>query len=209
MPSLNKVIYFDCDYVINTSLNELYNMDISDYYLAGVHDIKKKMLIKNPTYVNAGMLIFNLEKMREFKIENEFLSWTMENLENITCGDQEIINEVCKGNIKILNDEWNVQSSNFTNRSCFTQNPKGIHFISKKKPWHFASYSYHKDYYFKYLQLTPWALNGIKKFWWLYVNKLASLIGYIGYRPFFLFRPKFYKAFYNTYIVPLKKGGNV
>lgn len=203
LTDVNKVIYFDCDFVINTSLNELFNINMEGFPLAGVLDIKKKRLKENPTYVNSGMLILDLAKMRELDIEKKLLDWTRNNMNLITCGDQEIINEVCKGQIKIVPDEWNVQSSNFTNRSSYTKNPKGIHFISKKKPWHYGSYSYHKSYYFKYLQLTPWALKGKDKFVWGILNQIISCIKYLGYRPLFLFRPKFYQALYLTYIKPV------
>lgn len=203
LPDIDKIIYFDCDFVINSSLKELFNTDLENRPIAGVLDVKKRMVNKNPTYINAGMLLFDLNKIKELDLESKFLNWTKENINNITCGDQEIINEVCKGNIKILSDDWNVQSSNFTNRSSYIKKPKGIHFISKKKPWHFASYSYHKSYYFKYLQLTPWALKGVRKIFWHQLNEIASLLCYVGYRPLFLFRPKFYQAFYYTYIKPI------
>ena len=203
LPNIDRIIYFDCDFVVNSSLKELYNIDLEGCPIAGVHDIKQKMVIKNPTYVNAGMLLFDIKRMKELNLEQRFLEWAQENLAEITCGDQEIINEACKGQIKILDKEWNVQSSNFTNRSCYIKKPKGIHFVSKKKPWQFASYSYHKKYYFKYLQLTPWAHNKWQHFLWNYINEIASIICYIGYRPLFLFRPKFYKAFYYTYIEPI------
>ena len=166
LPNIDKVIYFDCDFIVNTSLKELYNTDLEGCPIAGVRDIKKKMVLKNPTYVNAGMLIFDIDKMKELNLETKFLNWTQINMPQITCGDQEIINEVCIGNIKILDEEWNVQSSNFTNRSSFTKKPKGIHFISKRKPWNFGSYSYHRNFYFKYLQLTPWAQNSWERFLW-------------------------------------------
>lgn len=200
LKNVDKVIYFDCDFVINSSLKPLFEMDMDNCPIAGVHDINKKKVRKNPSYVNAGMLIFDIKKMRELNTETEFLNYAIKNQDTITCGDQEIINEVCKGQIKILNSEWNVQSSNFTNRSCYTNTPKCIHFVSKRKPWHFGSFSYHRDYYFLYLQLTPWALNKLDKFKWQYINQIVSLIKYAGYRPFFLLRPMFWKAFYFTYI---------
>ena len=206
LPNIDKVIYFDCDFVINSDISELYNFDLKNMPIGGVRDIKKKALIKNPTYVNAGMLIFDLEKMRGLDFETKFVEWTEKHLVYITCGDQEIINEVCKGQITILPDEWNVQSSNFTNRSSYIKNPKGIHFISKRKPWDFGSYSYHKKYYFKYLQMTPWALKGYQKLIWGKFNEIISCIKYLGYRPLFLFRPKFYEAFFHTYIKPIKEG---
>lgn len=206
LPSIDKVIYFDCDFIVNSSLNELFNIDMEGYPIAGVLDNKRKMVKRNPTYINAGMLIFDINKMKELNLEEKFLLWAKQNLPQITCGDQEIINEVCKNNIKIIDEEWNVQSSNFTNRSSYIKKPKGIHFVSKKKPWRFASYSYHKGLYFKYLQLTPWALKGFQKFLWRELNEISSLISYFFYRPLFLFRPKFYLAVYYTYIKPLTKG---
>ena len=199
LPEVDKIIYFDCDFVINESLRSLFNADLCDCPLGGVHDIKKKMLKKNPTYINAGMIVMDLNKIRELNLEKVFLEWTKENINTIKVGDQEIINEVCKGNIKILPAGWNVQSSNFTNRSSYTKNPKAVHFVAKKKPWHYASFSYHRDLYFKYLQLTPWALNEKELKHWTKENQIASLFAYIKYRPIFFLRPKFYKALFYTY----------
>lgn len=201
LPNVDRVIYFDCDFVVNSSLKELFNVDMKDYALAGVRDINKKMLKKKPNYVNAGMLVMDLANMRKQNLEQKFLEWTKNNAEKIKTGDQEIINSVVDGNIKIVDDCWNVQSSNFTNRSSYTNNPKAIHFVAKKKPWHFGSFSYHRPLYFKYLQLTPWKLNETEYKHWTRDNQIASLIEYIKYRPLFMLRPRFYKALFHTYIL--------
>lgn len=207
MPSLlkdiDKIIYFDCDVVVNTSLAPLYNTDISQYLLAGVQDNKKQMVKENPSYVNAGILIFNLEKMREEDTENRFFQYTKEHIDTITKGDQEIINEVCKGQIKVIDDSWNVQTSNFVNRSIYTNSPKIIHYLSVNKPWKFGSFSYYKEYWFRYLQLTPWALNDEEKKYWYTKNQIVSILNYLKYRPLFWLRPRFYKAVFCTYIKPV------
>ena len=203
LPEVDKIIYFDCDFIINSSLKELFQTDMKNFPVAGVHDISRKMVRKNPTYVNAGMLMFNLKNMREQNLEEKFLNWTKEHIDTIKLGDQEIINEVCKGNILIVDDEWNVQSSNFTNRSSYTNRPRAIHYVAKKKPWHFASFSFHRNLYFKYLQLTPWALKDDEKDYWLKKNQIASLIAYFKYRPLFMLRPRFYEAVFCTYIKPI------
>ncbi len=204
LPDIDKIIYLDCDVVVNKSLRELFESDLGENIAGGVRDINKRMLKKNPSYVNAGMLVMDLKKIREQNIEDEFLDWTQKHIDTIKMGDQEIINEVLKGKIKILDDRWNVQSSNFTNRSSYTGNPWIIHFVSKRKPWHFGSFSYHKSYYFKYLQMTPWALSEDEKKYWYDKNKSASFWGYLKYRPFFMFRPLFYKALFYTYIKPVE-----
>lgn len=202
LPEVERIIYFDCDMVVNSSLNNLFNVELGENVIAGVRDINKRMLQQNPSYINAGMVLFDLNKIREENIEQKFYDYTNKNFETIKMGDQTIINEVLKGRIKIVEDEWNVQSSNFTNRSSYTKHPYIIHYVAKRKPWHFGSFSVHRQLYFKYLQMTPWKLNGFKeKFYWYYLNQIMSLINYVIYRPLFLFRPRFYEAIFKSYIV--------
>ena len=205
LKDVGRVIYLDCDMVVNSDLKELFNTEMEDSAVAGVIDINKRMVRKNPNYVNAGMLVMDINNMKAQKLEQKFLDYTQANINNIKMGDQQIINDVLKGQIKIVSDEWNVQSSNFTNRSSYTHNPKIIHYVSKKKPWHFASFSYHRDLYFKYLQMTPWKLDEKEFKHWTKDNQIASLIAYVKYRPFFLLRPRFYKALFYTYLSPILK----
>lgn len=200
LPHVSKIIYLDCDVIVQTSLYDLFNFDLKGYPIAGVHDIKKHIVKDNPSYVNAGMLVVDLKRVVELNLEQKFLEYTKKHIDTIKVGDQEIINEVCKGNILILEDEWNVQSSNFTNRSSYTKYPKIIHFTAKKKPWHYGSFSYHRDLYFKYLQLTPWKLNEKDYKHWTKDNQRDSLIEYIKYRPIFFLRPRFYVALYKTFL---------
>lgn len=201
LPQVNKIIYFDCDIVVNSSLKELFETELGENIVGGVRDINKRMLKKNSGYVNSGMLVMDLKKIREQNIEQQFFDWTNENIESINMGDQQIINEVLKGRIQIVDDEWNVQSSNFTNRSSYTKHPKVIHYVARRKPWHFASFSFHRRLYFENLQLTPWKLTTFKeKFYWYYLNQAKSLFDYVLYRPLFLFRPRFYEALFKTYL---------
>ena len=204
LPDVDKLIYLDCDMVVNTSLKELFNKDTSNYLLAGVSDNKTRMVKENPTYVNAGMLVMDLNNMRKDGTEEKFFNYTKENINKITKGDQEIINDVCKGRINVIEPEWNVQTSNFVNRSNYTNFPKIIHYLSKEKPWKFGSYSYFKPLWFKYLQLTPWALKENEKFKWGFLNQILSILLYVKHRPLFLFRPRFYKALFYTYVLKNK-----
>ena len=198
LPDVGRIIYFDCDFVICSSLAELYNTDIGDNIIAGVNDTNKHKVKENPSYINAGMIVFDLDKMRENNTEEEFLNWTKAHTETIKTGDQEIINEVLKGRIKVLEPEWNVQSSNFINRSSYTRHPKAIHILAKA--WIYATQSVHKKEYFKYLQMTPWKLSEEEYKHWTVDNERDSIIAYIKRRPFFFLRPRFYEAFFKTYI---------
>lgn len=201
LPDIDKIIYLDCDTVVNSSLKELFEKDTSNYLIAGVSDTKKRMVKKNPHYVNAGMIVMDLKNIRKDNTEEKFFNYTKENINKITKGDQEIINDVCKDKILVIEPEWNVQTSNFTNRSCYTAHPKIIHYVSSSKPWRYGSYSYFKNYWFKYLQLTPWALKEDEKFKWYFKNQIVSMYNYWKRRPLFMLRPRFYKALLFTYII--------
>lgn len=205
LPDISRVIYFDCDFIVNASLKPLFNKNLENYPIAGVKDINRRMLKKNPGYVNSGMLVMDLDNMRSMEAEKILLDWTLTNMENIKTGDQQIINDALKGRIMLVEDEWNVQSSNFTNRSSYTTKPKGIHFVSKRKPWHFGSFSCHRNLYFKYLQMTPWRLSDKDFKHWTFDNQIASLFKYVKYRPLFMLRPRFYEALFKSYAVPAFK----
>ena len=145
LPDVDRIIYLDCDVVVNSSLKELFESSLGESSFAGVNDLNLRMVRKNPGYVNAGMLVMDLKNIRKYGIEEKFLEYTKENVDKISCGDQEIINEVCKGDIVLLDERWNVQSSNFVNRSSYTKNPRIIHFVARKKPWHVGSLSVHRN----------------------------------------------------------------
>ena len=199
LPNLDKIIYLDCDTLVNSSLSKLFDENLDGYAFAGVKDINKRMLKRNPKYFNSGVLLINLDYWHKNGIEEKLLQFTKDNIDNIKMGDQEVLNRVLNDEVKIVDDVWNVQSSNFTNRSSYVKNPKIIHYVAKNKPWSLKSFSYHKNLYFKYLQMTPWSLdeNELK-----YALKPTAL-GYFKYRPLFLLRPRFYEALYKTYLKEL------
>lgn len=206
LPDVDNILYLDCDVIINSNLAELLEIDISEYYAAGVKDIAVNSsgyvpkLEDGNLYFNAGVLYFNLDKIRKDNIESEFEKYTIENFDKIRVGDQEIINVVCQGKIKELPSTWNVQSSNFVNRSDYTKNPNIVHYVGRNKPWKFGSINYWKNLYFNVLEKTPWAIPLEEKNKWTKENKKQSIINYLKYRPLFFLRPRFYKALIKTYL---------
>lgn len=63
----DKILYLDVDIMFNRDIHLLYDIDVTDYEYAAARDHYGKYLI-NPNYVNAGVLLFNLKKMKETKI---------------------------------------------------------------------------------------------------------------------------------------------
>ncbi len=202
LSDLERIIYFDCDVVVNSSLEKLFTFDLDGLPIGGVSDIKPQMRRKNPGYVNSGVLVMDLECIRKHNIEKELTDWTNEHFSEIKMGDQQIINEVLKGRIKLLPSKWNVQSSNFTNRSSYEVHPNIIHYVGRQKPWKYGNWNYFKWYYRKYEAMTPWAPHKTEEE--IRHEDFEGLKGYLKYRPLFFLRPRFFKAVYYTYIRPLK-----
>lgn len=62
MPS--KLLYLDIDMMIGDDITKLYNIDVSNYEYAAVKEKYGSWLIR-PDYINAGMLLLNMEKIQE------------------------------------------------------------------------------------------------------------------------------------------------
>lgn len=60
----DKLLYLDVDLMFNRDIRLLYDTDIEGYEYAAARDHYGKYLI-NPNYINAGVLLFNMKRMRE------------------------------------------------------------------------------------------------------------------------------------------------
>ena len=60
----NKLLYLDIDVMLNRDVTLLYDIDVSMVEYAAARDHYGKYLL-HPNYINAGVLLFNLKKMRE------------------------------------------------------------------------------------------------------------------------------------------------
>lgn len=60
----DKLLYLDADILFNRDIHLLYDTDVTEVEYAAARDHYGKYLI-NPNYVNAGVLLFNLRRMKE------------------------------------------------------------------------------------------------------------------------------------------------
>lgn len=63
----DKLLYLDIDMMAGDDISKLYNIDIEDYEYAAVKEKYGCWLIR-PDYINAGMLLLNMKKIRETKL---------------------------------------------------------------------------------------------------------------------------------------------
>ncbi|MBN1366895.1 MAG: hypothetical protein JW967_03105 [Dehalococcoidales bacterium] len=180
----DKCLYLDVDTIVCGDLNELFCIDISDYYVAGVKapsyhypddgNINFCKAIGLPTiseYINSGVLIMNLKQIREQYVLDQFLRLSRE---KPSLPDQDIINVVCYNRIKVLPFKYNVATMRINEpdyklRKVFTQeeinearsNPYIIHYAHQVKPWQDLSLNM-SEYWWKYASLAPIYIEALK-----------------------------------------------
>lgn len=145
----DKIVYVDVDTIVTDNIQELWELDLKDNVIAGVHesgDWDKHLGIEGATdtYINSGVLIMDLKKIREQKLDDKMIKLLNNN--KYAFPDQDVINIVCKDKIKHISNTYN---------SCETtgivDNAKIIHYIREHKGWINASprseiwNKYHKE----------------------------------------------------------------
>lgn len=153
--NVDKCLFLDGDVIVNVDLNELFDLNLGDNYIAGVKNFsflqnenKAQEHMKTygfdslDTYINAGVMLFNLQKIREDKMQSIFL----EEVNNkYIFMDQDILNKVCYRRIKILEPEYNVPACHVQFSKMYLCHGidynylksgwKILHFMGGYKPW--------------------------------------------------------------------------
>ncbi|MBR1915792.1 MAG: glycosyltransferase [Alphaproteobacteria bacterium] len=166
-PKMDKCLYLDADLVVNGDLSALYDTDIKDFYAAGVEDafIKSQKYKENinfkpsDLYVNAGVLLFNLKKIRKDKMVQKLFANTLKLKDKIAYQDQDILNITFKGAVKELDSIYNFTTENAKNERSKRKKAVIIHYTGKRKPWDKNCHHKLASLWHVYDKLTQTALN--------------------------------------------------
>ena len=104
LPEEHKVLSLDIDVIINDDISELWDIDMTDYYIAGVPETQKTGKM-NTTYVNFGVIMMNLDKIREDGIDDTIINSL--NRDRWGCPEQDAFNHFCDGKIYALPGMYN------------------------------------------------------------------------------------------------------
>lgn len=199
LKEVEKCIYLDVDVVVKKDLKEFFDIELGDNYIAGVKaagyyypEEKKTATIslleidKLDQYINAGVLLINLKKMREDK-----LTETFEKLleKNFPSQDQDILNAACYGHIKVLPLKYNAMTKYNVGikdeydrieclHICYTreewneacETPVIIHYADRWKPWQDLRGNFVQEWwkYIKvlnqYIDCFQWLIQNISKY---------------------------------------------
>ena len=165
----DKVIYLDCDLVVNEDISILWDTFDDQVILKAVwnpfynYDNKYFGLDENSKTFNSGVMLLNLDLMRKNSSSKKLVEFLYENHDKTRLHDQAAFNGVFKNEWVELDIKWNTQVSMFQNtykNLCIKKNellnlyerPNVIHFTSNSKPWQFRNSHPYKNLYKKYYE---------------------------------------------------------
>ena len=163
IPYLNRIIYLDSDILVYNDLSEFYNLHFN-----------RKIILGQPTYynkspktgvykINNGILLLNLKKMRNIKMEEKVL-YILENGFKIELHDQFLLNQFFfryigifppKYHCRPFNNYSEIKKFNYYSGSIFDDDylyfsykyPMIIHFSHYSKPI-YDNTTYSEDWWF-------------------------------------------------------------
>lgn len=155
-PEQEKIIYLDCDTMVLCSLKELWDTNITDYYIAAVctKNNREYLKLKDDKYFNAGVLVINCKKWRQDRVFDKIKAYVLSNKDKIRYADQDVLNAICDEKKYNLPPEYNY-CENFRNPHAeIMENPKIVHFVGPN-PNRFDCMHSLKYTWQEYAVLTP------------------------------------------------------
>lgn len=161
---VDRVLYLDCDIIVNDSLEELWNIDMTGKAIAASpqigsgHDCERLGYPIEDGYFNAGVTLMNLAYCRENGVTEELLKYAAVNHDKLRFNDQDVLNGVLHNRGIHILPQWNMTSACYVfelnkrgdkrngvvindyaaakaNIRERGMNPCIVHYVSKPKPW--------------------------------------------------------------------------
>lgn len=173
----DKLVYLDCDTVVEGDITKLFEIPFEENVLFAVEDpftSKEKnqelgIPLKAP-YFNAGLLLISSSKWKKGNYSQKAIDFMRDNPERVEFADQDGLNKVLVGKWKKIHPSWNLMTraiyakyfpgvkSNYSKEALneALAHPKIIHYSSFIKPWYFIDWHPLKKRYIHYLRQTPW-----------------------------------------------------
>lgn len=161
-PQYDKIVYLDCDLVLLGDVSELYNVDMGDNiiaaadeeYVQNTPEFRKYaevcIGVDPDKYVNAGVLVMNLDAYRKNDIEGKFLKLITEYDFELLDPDQAYLNYLCYNKIYALPNGWNKEPMQVP----LVGKKNIVHYALYKKPWQYSDVE-DGEYFWEYAKPSP------------------------------------------------------
>ncbi len=147
-----RVLYLDADTIVLGDVRELWAADLGDFPAGAVTDCYQDAeefaetwgLTKGGRYINSGVMLIDLDKVRASKLFTKALAFVAEHGAKLPFGDQCALNNLFWKNMAVLEPTWNVQrytddeeiiSETAPDRRWGYPKPRLIHYLGADKPW--------------------------------------------------------------------------
>ncbi|MSS10121.1 glycosyltransferase family 8 protein [Clostridium sp. WB02_MRS01] len=97
---MQRVLYLDCDIIINQPIDDLWNIDLQENTIAALDDAFSKYYRDNinlqpdDIMFNSGVMLVDMEKWRGRKVEDRLLAFMTSKNGKVQQGDQGVLNAV-------------------------------------------------------------------------------------------------------------------
>ena len=135
-PDLDRILSIDMDTVVNENISNLWDLDLTDYYIAAVEE--RDLSLREGSYFNMGVAMLNLKKIRDDGKDDEIIHAL--NAYWYRYKEQDCFNEFFRGHALILPSDYNC---------CLQADPpkheKITHFAGLYKLEQFPHFNYYKN----------------------------------------------------------------
>ena len=171
---VDKVIYLDCDVVVELDIKELWDIDLNDCRAGVVFEgemargnggnSKRRFFcryagIDEERYFNSGVLILNLKKISEDMNICALASEFFLRYPDTIVPDQDFLNRVFQENMREIDNKFNYFVIGIDD-----PNMKGkLWHYNKMKPWEISKGLQTDALYWRYFSMTPWCSDLISE----------------------------------------------
>lgn len=143
-PEYNKGIYIDSDVVLTEDIAHLFDIDLGDNLIGACRDTsithippfvnytRDAVGVESDSYINSGVLLMNLKKLRDEGFEEHFLNLLTTYHFDSVAPDQDYINAICNGRILYLDPKWDFMPND---TQTLMEHPALVHYNLFSKPW--------------------------------------------------------------------------
>ena len=164
-PNAHRAIFLDCDVVVLGDLAHLWQTPTGKHPICAVRDTiigsvgsplglanhRELGLPADLPYLNAGVLLLDLDAWREQRLGERFLRYLEERHPQNGYRDQEAMNAVLRGSWGTLDPRWNQLPGSDV------EDPWVVHYATWEKPWNFRCPHPARELFYCYLDETRWS----------------------------------------------------
>ena len=172
---VQKILYLDCDIVVDGSLEGLWNTPFEDgKCIAALEEMprlandgcKRMGYPSSFSYFNAGVLLIDLGRLRMVYSVEKASAFIRKHHDVILFHDQDVLNAMFYDKKQFFNLKYNVMDTHLIHDATFParyqsqrdaiMQPAVIHYTGFFKPWHKECMHPYTFRYEEYLRQTPW-----------------------------------------------------